>query len=107
VPSLPARTPRPSAQPSLRSPQRSAAPPLTHGGKPHDPAHQSDEQYRRPDNGTKRALIDRASGYTHRSFCPDAVRYMSVTTAMHRPTVTHSDTRRDKKETARRARFRS
>ena len=47
----------------------------------------------------------KASGYTHRSFRPDAVRYMSVTTAMHRPAVTHADTRRDEKETARRAAF--
>ena len=31
--------------------------------------------------------------------------YMSVTTAAHRPTVTHPDTRRDEKETARRAAF--
>ena len=65
----------------------------------------SDEQSRRPDNGTKRAQIGKASGYTHRSFRPDPVRYMSVTTATHRPTVTHADTRRDKKETARRAAF--
>jgi len=60
---------------------------------------------RRPDNGTKRARIGKASGYTHRSFRPDAVRYMYVDTAMHRPTVTHPDTRRDEKETARRAAF--
>ena len=49
--------------------------------------------------------IGKGSGYTHRSFCPDAVRYLSVTTAMRRPTVTRADTRRDKKETARRAAF--
>jgi Transposase IS116/IS110/IS902 family len=42
----------------------------------------------------------KASGYTHRSFRPDAVRYMSVTTATHRPTVTRADTRRDKTKTA-------
>jgi hypothetical protein len=60
---------------------------------------------RRPDDGTKRAQIGKASGYTHRSFRPDPVRYMSVTTATHRPTVTHPDTWRDKKETARRAAF--
>lgn len=47
----------------------------------------------------------KASGYTNRSFCPDAVRYMSVTSATHRPAVTHSDTGRDKKETARLAAF--
>jgi hypothetical protein len=32
-------------------------------------------------NGTKRARIGEASGSTHRSFGPDAVRYMSVTIA--------------------------
>jgi hypothetical protein len=42
----------------------------------------------------------KASGYTHRSFRPDAVRYMSVTTATHRPTVTRADTWRDKTKTA-------
>ena len=47
----------------------------------------------------------KASGFAHRSFRPDAVRYISVTTAMHRPTVTHADTCRDEKETARRAAF--
>src|SRR5712691_8681438 len=60
---------------------------------------------RRPDNGTKRAQIGKASGYTHRSFRPDAVRYMYVDTATRRPAVTHPETRRDKKETARRAAF--
>jgi hypothetical protein len=29
---------------------------------------------RRPDNWTKRAQIGKASGYTHRLLCPDAVR---------------------------------
>jgi hypothetical protein len=33
----------------------------------------------------------KASGYTHRSFRPDAVRYMSVTNAAHRTTATHPD----------------
>ena len=66
---------------------------------------QSGEQSRCPGNGTKRARIGKASGYSHRSFRPDAVRYLSVTTAMHRPAVTHPDTRRDKKETARRTAF--
>jgi hypothetical protein len=37
----------------------------------------------------------------------DAVRYTSVDTATHRPAVTRPDTRRDKKKTARRSRFRS
>jgi hypothetical protein len=37
---------------------------------------------------TGRTQIGKASGYAHRSFRPDAVRYMSVTTATHRPPVT-------------------
>jgi hypothetical protein len=56
-------------------------------------------------NGIKRSRIGGGSGYTHRSFCPDAVRYISVTIAMHRPAVTHPDTESDKRETARRAAF--
>jgi hypothetical protein len=36
---------------------------------------------------------------------PGRCRYLSVTTAPHRPTVTHPDTWRDKKETARRVAF--
>ncbi len=43
----------------------------------------------------------KADGYTDRATGPDAVRYASVDTATHRLTVTHTDTRRDKKETAR------
>jgi hypothetical protein len=69
------------------------------------PGASSGEQSRRPGNGTKRARIGQASGYARRSFRPDAVRSMSVTTATHRPAVTRPDTRRDKKETARRAAF--
>jgi hypothetical protein len=49
----------------------------------------------------------KADGYTDRATGPDAVRYTSVDTATHRPTVTLRDTRRDEKETARRSRFRS
>ena len=59
----------------------------------------------RPGYGTKRAQIGKASGYTHRSFRPDAVHHMYVHTAMHRPAVTHTDTWRDEKERARRAAF--
>jgi hypothetical protein len=44
---------------------------------------------------------------TDRPDSPDAVRYTSVDTATHRLTVTRRDTRRDKKKTARRSRFRS
>ncbi len=67
--------------------------------------HQSDEQAGCPGNGTKRARIGKASGSTDRSSCPDAVRYLSVTTAMQWHTATHHDTRLDEKETARRAAF--
>jgi len=45
----------------------------------------------------KTARIGKASGFAHRSLCPDAVRHMSVDTATHRPTVTHPDIWRDKK----------
>ena len=48
-----------------------------------------------------RARPWKADGYTDRATRPDAVRYASVDTATHRLMVTHSDTRRDKKETAR------
>jgi hypothetical protein len=67
--------------------------------------HQSGEQSGRPRNGTKRARIGKASGFAHRSFRPDPVRYMSVTTATPCPTAAHDDTWRDKKETARLAAF--
>src|ERR1039457_4102857 len=55
-------------------------------------------------NGRRSA---KASGYANRSFRPDAVRYMTVTTTMHRPTVTHNETCRDKKKRAAGPRFRS
>jgi hypothetical protein len=59
------------------------------GEEPNRPAGMSgtssDEQSGRPDYGTKRAQIGKASGYTHRSFRPAPVRYQSVTTATHRP----------------------
>jgi hypothetical protein len=45
----------------------------------------------------------KADGYTDRAMGTDAVRYASVDTATYRLTVTHADTRRDKKETAPRA----
>ena len=67
--------------------------------------HQSGEQAGCSGNGTKRARIGKASGSADRSFDPDAVRYMSVTIATPWPTAVHDDTRRDKKETARRAAF--
>ncbi len=99
----------PAARPDRRHEQGQPAQREQDGEERNRPAGMSgtssDEQSRPPDNGTKQAQIGKASGYTHRSFRPDAVRYMSVTTAMHRPTVTHPDTWRDKKETARRAAF--
>ena len=67
--------------------------------------HRSGEQSGRPRNGTKRARIGKASGSADRSFGPDAVRHMSVTIATPCPTAAHDDTRRDQKETARRAAF--
>ena len=67
--------------------------------------HQSGEQSGRPRNGTKRARIGKASGSADRLLCPDAVRYLSVTIATPCPTAAHDGTRRDKKETARRAAF--
>ena len=103
---VPNRQPAPAAGTNKASTPPSASRTATNGtGRPGCPAHQSDEQSRRPDNGTKRAQIGKASGYTHRSFGPDAVRYMSVTIATPCPTAAHDDTWRDKKETARRAAF--
>jgi hypothetical protein len=42
----------------------------------------------------RRSQIGKGSGYMHCLIRPDAVRYVSVTTAMHRPAVTHALTRR-------------
>ena len=100
----------PAARPGRRHEQGQPASQREQDGKERNrPAGMSGASVRRavpvPGNGTKRARIGKASGYTHRSFRPDAVRYMSVTTATHRPTVTHPDTWRDKNETARRAAF--
>ena len=90
-----ART-RPACSPA-RAERRRNRPPWMRG------IHQSDEQSAHPRNGTKRARIGKASGSADRSFGPDAVRYMSVTIATPCPTAAHDDTRRDKKEPARRA----
>ena len=51
--------------------------------------------------GSVRGRPWKADGYTDRAIGTDAVRYTSVDTARYRLTVTHGDTRRDKKETAR------
>jgi hypothetical protein len=98
-----ARPPRPQVR--TRPTRRLARAGRRRTGRPGYAAYASQASSPTPNNRTKRARIGKASGYTHRSFCPDAVRYMSVTTAMHRPTVTHADTCRDKKETARRTAF--
>ena len=89
---------RPARRPS-RAERRRTGPPGWQG------IPQSGEPSGRPCNGTKRARIGKASGSTDRSFGPDAVRYLSVTIATQCPTAAHDDTRRDKKETARRAAF--
>ena len=52
-------------------------------------------------SGPSVAVRETADGAHRPSWRPDAVRYASVDTATHRPTVTHRDTRCDKKETAR------
>jgi hypothetical protein len=51
--------------------------------------------------------VEKPTVRTDRPGGPDALRYTSVDTATYRPAVTHRDTRRDKKETAPRVRFRS
>ena len=51
--------------------------------------------------------VEKPTVRTDRPDGMDAVRYVSVDTATHRLTVTRRDTWRDKKETARRARFRT
>jgi hypothetical protein len=86
-------------QPAVHREQDGGEPAGMHG------MHQSGEQSGRPLNGTKRARIGKASGSADRSFGPDAVRHMSVTIATPCPTAAHDDTRRDQKETARRAAF--
>ena len=64
-----------------------------------------DEQSRCPENRTNgRRSAKRAVIRTARSARTLSI-YMSVTTATHRPAVTHPDTHRDKKKTARRAAF--
>ena len=95
------------ARPQVQKQDQPAAQREQNGGIPagRDTAHQSDGQSGCPRNGTKRALIGKASGSTDRSSCPDAVRYLSVTTAIWRSKVTDDDAQRDKKETARCAAF--
>src|SRR4029077_19498495 len=51
--------------------------------------------------------VKKPTVHTDRPQGTDAVRYTSVDTATHQPAVTRADTWRDKKKTARQARFRS
>ena len=95
----PIRQPAPAAGPNKASP-----PPGASRTAKNRPAGMGGG-VRRPGNGTKRVRIGEASGFAHRSFRPDAVHHMYATTATRRPAVTHPDTWRDEKETARRAAF--
>ena len=73
-------------------------------GRPHRgarPAPPSPQAGIRPPARPSVAVRGKPTVRTDRPGGPDAVRYASVDTAMHRLTVTHRDTRRDKKETAR------
>ena len=72
--------PRPQSTDKTRPPPHWSStvenrPPGMHG------MHQSGEQSGCPRNGTKRTQIAKASGSTHRSFGPGAVRHISVTIA--------------------------
>ena len=69
------------------------------GARPAPPSPQAGT--RPPARAPSVAVRGKPTVRTDRPGGPDAVRYASVDTAMHRLTVTHRDTRRDKKETAR------
>jgi hypothetical protein len=72
-------------------------------------AHGHARSARRPGPSRKHAVgaarpwpsVEKPTVRTDRPDGPDAVRYTSVDTATHRLTVTHADTGRDKRETAR------
>ena len=66
----PIRQPAPAAGTNKASPPSASRTAKNRTSRQACPAHQSDEQSRRPDNGTIRARIGKASGYTHRSFRP-------------------------------------
>ena len=109
----PSRSPAPPPWPSAHPPSPPARVPRNH---PEPPAGTSgctpDSATRvKPGNARQRRPVRgrpwKADGYTDRATGPDAVRYASVDIATHRLTVTHRDTRRDKKKTAPRVRLRS
>ena len=85
---------RPLSIPGRRADRRAATP----GARPAPPSPQAGHARQRAPSvavrGKPTVRTDRPGG-------PDAVRYASVDTATHRLTVTHRDTRRSKKETAR------
>ena len=91
------RMPRPAAPlalpPSRRSPLRNDA-----GRRA---AHSAGTAPGRPFAGPVRGRPWKTDGVPDRATGTDAVRYTSVDTATYRPAVTHPDTGRDKKETAR------
>ena len=91
------RMPRPAAPlalpPSRRPPLRNDA-----GRRA---AHSAGTAPGRPFAGPVRGRPRKTNGVPDRATGTDAVRYTSVDTATHRPAVTHPDTGRDKKETAR------
>ena len=87
----PARRPRPRKQPDSRGGHRGMY--ARSGG-----ARQAGTSRQR---GPSVAVRGKPTVRTDRASGPDAVRYTSVDTATHRLTVTHADTRRDKKKTAR------
>jgi hypothetical protein len=88
-----------------------SGPPLVHPGKARGPpggrtgVHARLRRHLKPEHARQRAPSVAVRGKptvrTDRPGGPDAVRYASVDTAMHRLTVTYRDTWRDKKETAR------
>ena len=90
------RTARPSAAAAPAPPRRCRPP---GGASRQSRTLGQDTALRRPVRGRPW----KADGYADRATGSDVVRYASVDTATYRLTVTHHDTRRDKKETAPRA----
>ena len=93
-----------------RAPSAAAKHPET-GRRPHAHACPAQQLRSSPEYAARTARpwpsVESPTVCTDRPGSPDVVRYASVDTATHRLTVTHADTRRDKKKTAPRARFRS
>ena len=91
------RMPRPAAPLALPLSRR---PPLRNDAG-RRAAHSAGTAPGRPFAGPVRGRPWKTDGVPDRATGTDAVRYTSVDTATHRPAVTHPDTGRDKKETAR------